>query len=174
MRFVQLLDYLDEWCLLYEYLSQRHDFGETHLFSRDYFLALALMKELKAVGVFMGEELVSCYLWFVYGEKAYLHLGGSSAKGYHSGATYLAIDFAVSSFQQCQYLDIGGTPDQGKLSPEGLNQFKRGFTRNTRKNWICGSIIQPDIYSELCLSRGIDPKIKGFFPAYRTPLRNKG
>ncbi len=163
---VSLQDRIDEWCALYDTLVARHRLGRSHKFSRSYFEVLARMPEFVAIGATIGGRLVSCHIWVRFDGRAYSHLSASSEEGYHHAAAYSVMDYAIAHFDGCRLIDLGGVPDNSPSGP-GLQRFKKGFANGTRRNWICGSIVDRDRYDSL--SRGIDngPAATMYFPAYR-------
>lgn len=171
IKTIDLADYLDEWIDLYDVLVRRHELTGTHAFSRAYFEQLAQFPELITIGAFVEDTLVSCHLWLVSGQSAYSHLAASNEAGYDSGAAYAIYDHAVSTLNACDVIDLGGGAGISNSSDDGLARFKRGFSNAENKNWICGMVLNRDLYEQLCAETDSDPDSKAFFPAYRSPER---
>jgi hypothetical protein len=169
-RLIALCDYLDNWCSLYDNLTSIHRLDGIHSFSRSYFETLARMKECVTVGAFVDEKLVSAHIWLRTAGTAVSHLAASSKEGYACGAAYAVNDFAISMFEDCKIIDLGGVADSSKSS-DGLRRFKKGFTNDTRHNWICGAIADRGIYETLCRKAGVPADLMTYFPAYRAPTR---
>ncbi len=151
---------LGVWCGLYSNLVKRHDITGIQVFSRDSFERQLKVPGLIAFQARVGDEIVGTHLWYKQGDVAYSHLAAFSDRGYELSVAYKLMDAAIGYFsQRAHYLDLGGSPDDG--SP-GLDFFKRGWANDARMTYLCGKILNWDVYKEL--SHG---KQTGYFPAYR-------
>lgn len=163
-RPIDLAEYLDEWCHIYDALIQKHKLSALHRFSRAYFNAISKMPAFVTLGAFVGEQLVSAHIWLKHGDFMYSHLAASSKLGYARNASYALYADVIGRFENCKIFDLGGAPDNS-LS-DGLARFKRGFSNDTRTNWICGQIFDKAIYNKLCSINKM-PHNDLYFPAYR-------
>jgi hypothetical protein len=158
---------LDEWCALYGELVVRRGIAGLRTFSRASF-----EKQLAVPGLVMfrgavDDETVGLHLWYVDGQVAYGHLGATSTRGYELMASYALYGFAVRHFQtRARWLDLGGVAGLSDDDPaDGLRRFKAGWATGTRQSYLCGRILQPDVYARLVVER-----VRGattYFPAYR-------
>jgi len=151
---------LDTWCKLYSNLVKRHSITGIQAFSRDSFEHQLETPGLVAFQAREGDEIVGMHLWYRQNDVAYSHLAAFSDRGYELSVAYKLMDAAIGYFSQStHYLDLGGSPDGGD---GGLDFFKRGWANDTRLTYLCGKVLDWDVYKEL--SHG---KETGYFPAYR-------
>ena len=167
VRQIELGDYLNEWSDLYDNLVKRHNLGDMHHFSKDYFRRLANDSAFSAVAAFSNDTMVSCHIWARQEQVIYSHLAASSDIGYANSASYAVYAYAVGHFEDAQVIDIGGVPDRTQNSA-GLLSFKRGFSNAVRSNYLCGVVARPDVYSALCRDVSGEARTAGYFPLYRT------
>ena len=168
VRIVPLLDILDAWIGLYDGLVSRHRIAGVQRFPRESFEALANCEGLSAIAAFIGEELVSCHLWFQYKEFAWSHLAATNALGYASGAAYAVYDHSIRNFSG-HLINLGGGAGIGDAADDGLARFKAGFSNRTHSAYLLGSVLDPATYQALCIERrGVDAG--DYFPAYRAPF----
>jgi hypothetical protein len=81
-----------------------------------------------------------------------------SEKGYKLGASFALFQTAIEYFRNdLRWLNLGAGVDE----EDGLTRFKRGWTSETRPAYLCGKILNREVYRELAIA-GND-----FFPAYR-------
>ena len=98
---------------------------------------------------------------------AYDHLAAYSPAGYHMNAAYGVFwsTFKYLSDKGIQRCDIGAGAGLESKDRGGLDQFKRGWTRNRLMAYFCGKIFDPVIYEKICHEKGISEP--DYFPAYR-------
>ena len=65
-------------------------------------------------------------------------------------------------------MDLGGVAGASDTPQGGLGRFKAGFANRTVNAPFAGSILDPELYRELCAARRDAPS-GDFFPAYRAP-----
>jgi len=151
---------LGAWCDLYSNLVDRHGITGVQAFSRDSFKHQLSVPGLVAFQARDGDEIVGMHLWYKQGDVAYSHLAAFSDRGYELSVAYKLMDAAIGYFSQnVHYIDLGASPDG---AGDGLSFFKRGWVNDTRVTYLCGKILNWDVYKEL--SHG---KNTGYFPAYR-------
>ena len=67
---------------------------------------------------------------------------------------------AIEYFRgKSEFIDLGGVP----VGASGLLEFKAGWTGVTRPSHLCGKVLNPGRYAELC--KGLAET--GYFPGYR-------
>ena len=159
---IELRDYLDEWCALYDALIVKHDMRGIQAFSRDYFEKLCALEPV-AVGAFANGALISCQLWLAHEGYVYSHLVASNEEGYRIRAAYAVYDFSLRYFKErgAKAVDLGSGAGVSESSG-GLAMLKKGFSTKTAPCYLCGKILNPDIYAALSAN-----KKTAFFPAYR-------
>jgi hypothetical protein len=158
--------YLDEWVTLYAALTRKHNVRGIRAFSRE-----AFTKQLNIPGLVMFRALyqgspVGAALCFLQGEFAYGHLLGISEEGYELGVGYALYWSHITYLAgKVRWLDWGGTSGVQENSQDGLSQFKRGWSTETRTVYFCGLIMNPERYK---LLSNIKKNSKdSYFPIYR-------
>jgi hypothetical protein len=168
-RIVRLTDHLEEWSSLYAALSLKHQISGIQAFDRQYFADLAKLEPLM-VAAFIEGALVSAHIWIRDKDHAYAHLAASSPEGYRQSAAYAVYDhsFRYLADQGVRLVNLGG--GAGTAAPsQGLTYLKQGFSTGTLQCYLCGQIIEAEIYN--MLSKGCRAE---FFPAYRSGIRFVG
>lgn len=165
---IPLVDYLDDWIVLYRDLIARRGIKGAAAFSDESFRRLAKLDGLVAFGAFRDGELVACHLWLRSGATVHSHLSASNALGRTCGATYLLYDAAVSHFEDARTIDFGGGAGLMDDPNDGLARFKRGFSNLEASAWLCGKVLDCQKYKQLCSEVNCLREEK-FFPAYRAP-----
>ena len=151
------LEWLDDWGWLYGELVERHSIRGIARFSRTSFSRQLQVPGLVMFRAMHEDEVVGMVLWFVQGDVGYYHLGASSEKGYKLKASFALFQEAIEYFDgSLRWLNLGA--GAGVRSEEdGLTRFKRGWTNRTKTAYLCGKILNHEVYQEL----------SAFFPAYR-------
>ena len=167
VRVVELAGAIDEWTALYAELVSRRGITGPQRFSRDSFAALAACKDLIAIGAYVGDEMVSCHLWFRHGSCVWSHLAASNDRGYAIGAAYAVYDFAIRTFSG-HIVNMGGSAGVTDARDDGLARLKSGFANRTKTTNVFGAILDARAYRSLCGEQSATNN--DYFPAYRTPL----
>jgi hypothetical protein len=157
----ELARHLPEWEALYRGLCQRHGISGLQAFSARYFERLAALPGLRSLAAWHEGELLGMHLFVVHEGVAYSHLAAFSARGYELRASYALNDAAIEHFRGQRSIDFGGGAADDPA--DGLAVFKRGFANRTQAFHLCGKVLDPQPYAELCA--GVAPS--GYFPAYR-------
>jgi hypothetical protein len=115
-----------------------------------------------------GNEVVGAHLLAIDGNMAYSHLAAFSPRGYEIWAAYgiywASLDYLTA--RGVNQLDLGGTAGLKSTPTDGLDRFKRGWSNMTRTVCLCGRVLDPQRYDQLCRCR--DGGGTHYFPAYRT------
>jgi hypothetical protein len=161
------LEMLDDWIDLYSELRERHDITGIGAFSRRGFEKQLAVPGLVMLKASAGGRVVGLHLWYVQGDVAYGHLGATNARGYDLMASYALYSYAIEQLRgRARWLDLGssaGAPDDE--TGNGLRRFKAGWATGTRQTYLCGRILQPEVYARLVAAMGIEST--SYFPAYR-------
>ena len=158
--------FLDVWMDLHSNLIVKHDIRGVAAFSR-----AAFAEQLATPGIVLlyatgPEGPVAAMLCYGQGEVAYAHILGCTKAGYQRGALYAVVWSAIETFSgSSRWLDLMGVPGGQDAGSEGIRQFKRGWTRETRTAWLCGRILEPSRYTQLVKTTATSPS--RYFPAYR-------
>lgn len=161
-------DHLAAWTRLYDHLIARHHITGLARFSREAFAQqLALPGVLLVRAVDEQAQNLGMQIWFSDGHKAWHHLSGYSPAGYRSGGvSYGLMAFALSELKArgVTVADLGAGAGLNADSADGLSRFKQGWSTRTADAWLCGAVLDPVRYEELCGAVETE-----FFPAYRAP-----
>ena len=100
------------------------------------------------------------------GPAVHCHLGAVSEVGYDVGA-FSALDwYSIEHFaNKARWLDLGAGAGIAGDGTDGLSQYKRGWSTDTRTTYFCGRIFNPKRYVEITQAKGIPST--AYFPAYR-------
>jgi hypothetical protein len=157
---------VDEWCALYDSLIQRHNVTGIRAFSKK-----AFAKQLSIPGTVVmwaryQDVIVGAQIYLVQGDVIYCHLGASNRLGYELGAFYALDWFSIEYFHnKARWLDLGGGAGATRSKTDGLSQYKRGWSTETRMAYFCGRIFNPQRYAEIVQAKGV--VAVDYFPAYR-------
>jgi len=158
--------HLEEWIRLYSHLMERHQVTGLRCFSRN-----ALARQLAVPGMVMfrateGHETLSLDLWYFQGEVAQAHLVGTSPRGYELQASYGLKLFILQYFTgKVRWLNLGAGAGLASLAGNGLTEFKRGWSSETRPAYLCGRTLDATRYEAITSARGALQT--DYFPAYR-------
>jgi len=160
-------EHVDEWTRLYDMLIARHGIRGFSAFSRE-----ALDRQLRVPGIvafraIYKEITVGMTLWYTQGDLGYYHLGAYSDIGYQLRASYGLFQSAIEYFAagRLRRLDLGAGAGVSGSDKDGLSQFKRGWSTETRTAYFCGRIFDRERYSEMVKAKAISET--DYFPAYR-------
>jgi Acetyltransferase (GNAT) domain len=160
------LQFLDDWVDLYGELTQRHQLTGIHAFSREAFEKQLIVPGLTMLRAVYEGETVGAHLWYVQADVAYSHLAAYSPAGYQLMASYALYWSALDYFaNRAKWLDLGAGTGTKNDTTDGLAEFKRGWTKDTRTVYICGRILNPEKYEMITAGEGISAT--EYFPAYR-------
>jgi hypothetical protein len=161
------VSYLDEWTRLYESLIQRHKINGIKAFSKECFRKQLTIPGMVLFIAKLNGELIGANLILIREQVAYDHLAAYSSAGYNTNAAYglFWTTFKYLAEQGIQCCDIGAGAGLESKDRGGLDQFKRGWTRNRLMVYFCGRIYDSVVYEKICHERGISET--DYFPAYR-------
>lgn len=160
------IQFIDEWVALYDELIQRHNISGISAFSRT-----AFVRQLSIPGAVMLRAVhqglaVGAQLYLVQGEVVHCHLGAANEAGYNLGAIYALDWFSLEYFSdKACWLNFGGGAGLTSSDTDGLSQYKRGWSTETRTVYFCGRIFNHERYAEIVKARDITAT--DYFPAYR-------
>lgn len=159
--------FVDEWVDLYATLVRRHQLKGIKAFSRAAFIKQLSTPGMVAFRAIYRDNTVGAHLWYVKDKVAYSHLVASSPLGYELRAAYALHWSAIEYFaaRELQWLDLGAGAGSKSDVRDGLSQFKRGWSTETRTAYFCGRILNHARYSEIV--RACDIPKTNYFPAYR-------
>lgn len=154
-------EWLDDWVCLYQNLIERHSIEGIARFSRAAFGIQLGVPGLVAFRAIKDGETVGMLLWYEQGDRAYYHLGAFSEEGYKTRASFALFQESIEYFTgRVDWLNLGAGAGIGS-GEGGLSRFKGGWTSVLKPAYLCGKILDIDIYHRLAVA-GND-----FFPAYR-------
>lgn len=159
------LEFLDEWVELYRYLVGRHHITGINAFSRTAFREQLCVPGLVMIRASLDHVPVGLHLWYVQQQVGYSHLMALNETGYQLSASYALYSYAIDYFEsRVRWLDLGGAAGLSVAETDGLRQFKRGWTADSRTAVFCGVVLQAETYRMLTAQRPMTP---GYFPGYR-------
>lgn len=159
-------EFLDVWMDLHRRLIAQHNIKGIVAFSRSAFAEQLSTPGMVVLWAGYRDEPVAAILHYLQDDVAYAHILGCTNIGYEQGALYALIGSAIDTFTgSVHWLDIMGVPGAEDAGSEGLRQFKRGWTRETRTAWFCGRILNRERYAEIVRATGTSQA--RYFPAYR-------
>jgi len=160
------VDILDEWTGLYAVLVERKGLRGIQAFSRDAFATQLRIPGAVMLVARLDGELVGADWYYVNGSVAYRHLAASSPEGYRVSASYALLWRAIELLAKLgvRWLDIGGAPGLSEQPDDGLRQFKKGWSTDTRPTYLATRVLDHRRYEELSRRAG---GTNGYFPAYR-------
>ena len=149
-------------------ILQRHNIPPSNLLSKE---ELALQLALPGVSLFearneQGTQALACFM--EVGDYAYAYLLGATVESRRQSVIYGLYGYALDYYQdKIHAIDFGSNAGTSDNSDDGLSQFKRGWCNQTMTSYLCGKILNSNLYQELCDQHNF--KKTSFFPAYRTP-----
>ncbi|MBN8532333.1 MAG: GNAT family N-acetyltransferase [Alphaproteobacteria bacterium] len=166
-RVVNLADHLDAWMECYTTLVKKKNITGIQNFPREYFAAVAAMPEAVTIAAFVDGVFASGHIWMRHEGLAYAHLAASTELGYKLRCAFPIYDDAIQMLKADHIIDFGGGAGAEESEADGLRDFKKGFANAEKRNFLCGKILNAELYQSLCNVRGVDPDA-AFFPAYRS------
>ncbi len=160
------IQFLDEWCQLYDTLVERHAITGLQAFSRSSFARQLSVPGLVAFRAMHKGATVGMILWYVQGNVGYYHLGAYNSLGYEMRASFGLFWHALEYFslQGLGWLNLGAGAGL-ETSSDGLTRFKSGWATGTRTAYFCGRIFDRERYAEILALR--KTQVSDYFPAYR-------
>jgi len=157
--------YLDAWSALYENLVRRHVISGLQAFSRHSFY-----KQLRVPGMnlFVAADangVLAMQMWLQQGDKVYYHLGAANNEGYDKKSAYSLMWQALNYFARIgvTLADLGAGAG-AKDNESGLTRYKKGWGGETYPVYLCGRILNHELYNKLSAGRSNNG---GYFPQYR-------
>jgi len=95
---LDLSNFLDEWCRLYENLVRRKELRDIKAFSRKSFAAQFGVPGLVALRAVHLDQTVGAHLWMQHDGVAHSHLAAFSEEGYNLMAAYALYSGAIQYF----------------------------------------------------------------------------
>ena len=158
--------FVDTWMNLYDHLIKRHQIKGIRAFSRIAFSHQFNIPGTIILQAIYEDQIVGAQVYFSHNEFVYCHLGTSSELGYKVGAIYALDAYSIEFFKdKASWIDLGGGVGVSNNVLDGLSQYKKGWTNETRKTFLCGKILNQQKYSEIIEREKITPS--DYFPVYR-------
>jgi hypothetical protein len=151
---------LDDWVRLYDVLIARNSIEDLRKFNRESFRHQLSVPGAHLVSAWEQGEMVGADLYYQDRGFVFAHLSAYSERGYAQSVSYPMMGCAIEYFRgKSEFIDLGGVP----TGASGLLEFKAGWTGVTRPSYLCGKVLNPARYAELC--KGLAET--AYFPAYR-------
>lgn len=157
--------FLDTWVDLYSNLIQKHNIQGIRAFSTTSFAKQLQIPTVIVLQAEYEEEIIGAQIYFMQGDVVHCHLGAFNQLGYQLGASYALDWYSIEYFSgKARWLDLGGGVGID-ASSSGLQQYKIGWSTDTRPVYFCGKVLQPHRYQEIVVQ--VCAKPIDYFPAYR-------
>lgn len=161
--------YADVFWAMYRNTIERHRLTGIQRLSRD-----IVARQLAVDGAVLSvardaEGVAGALLSYDHGLTANGHLLALSERAYEARTTYALYEATLSAFEArgCRYYNLGGAAGARDDPEDGLAQFKRRWTGETRMAMLCGTILDADAAAALRAESGVVET--GYFPHYRAP-----
>lgn len=160
------VNFLYEWTGLYNCLIEKHNIAGIRAFSKK-----AFEYQLNTPGIEMFRAIhngstVGIIIWYIINETGYYHLAAYNDSGYEYKASYALFDFSIKYLsEKVKWLNLGAGAGLNNDSNDGLTRFKKGWANDTRTSYLCGRVLDQDMYKYLSELKGFSGN--GYFPIYR-------
>ncbi|NND90806.1 MAG: hypothetical protein HKN42_08060 [Granulosicoccus sp.] len=161
------IDLLDVWDSLYQLLIDIHDIRGIARFSRQSFRKLLNCPGVRAIYATKDDAIVGIVLFVLNDDNvAYYHLGAYSSVGYETKASFAIFSTAISYFGDMgvSALNLGAGAGVTNCGDDGLSRFKRGWSGESRSAYLCGRILDKEMYRKISSGRSRTD----YFPLYRS------
>lgn len=161
-------DYAASLLKLNQTILKRVDVAFNVNLTEDILRQLLALPEVVLFDARNDDGLQGLALYMRYGDNVYAHTLGVTDQGRSDYAVYGLYGHALDYFQDnARAIDFGGNPGMAEDSENSIGSFKRAWSNKTQVSFICGKVLRPSLYEDLCQSRSV---LQGdFFPAYRAP-----
>jgi len=160
----QPVNYLNEWLSLYATLARRHGVSGMRAFSRQAFATQLAVPGMTMFRAIHQGETVGMDLWYLQDGVAQGHLVACSERGYRLRAAYATKWTMLQHFyDKVRYVNLGGLAGTSDAENSGLAHFKKGWANTTRTAFLCGRVLDSEIYRRLADAA----PAADYFPAYR-------
>lgn len=160
------IQHLDEWVGLYSQLIERHNIRGVRAFSKQGFAQQLSIPGALLMRALHDGKAIGAHIYFMDGDTVHCHLGAYDTVGYRLGITHALEWSSIEYFApRARWIDLGGGISVNQNEADGLAQYKRGWSTDTRTAYFCGRVFDQDRYAHLVEARGIAPT--SYFPAYR-------
>lgn len=158
---------IDEWLEIYGHIVRRYRLGGILAFSKNSFLQMLQVPGIIVFRAISGTQTVCMQLWYEQGDVAYYHLGASNDLGYECKAAFAMFWTAIHYFTSrgFKWIGLGGGAGLHDKQENGLSRFKSGWANSHRTTYLCGRILNPEVYRRIHQDRGGHKT--DYFPAYR-------
>jgi hypothetical protein len=158
--------FVETWLNLYGNLIERHSIKGIRAFSKTAFTRQLSMPGTVVLQAEYKGTVVGAQIYFVQGEAVHCHLGAVSQVGYDVGAFYALDGYSIEYFAgKVRWLDLGAGAGIASDGTDGLSQYKRGWSTDTRTTYFCGRVFDRERYKEITKTKCIG--VTHYFPAYR-------
>jgi hypothetical protein len=111
-------------------------------------------------------KTVGMHIEMVHGDFVYGHYAAYNDLGYETGAACALHVFEIQHFADKErWIDWGGVSGGVPDRSDGLTEFKKAFSNESRPTYLCCAILDPVEYAHLSKRASSQPS--PYFPAYR-------
>jgi len=145
------MERMSDFRTLYNRTMEKIGADKYYYFTDKYFDDLSKLSENVFIGtVIQNNEIISAAVFFRYGMYGHYHLAGTDDKAAEFNPNSFLIYSAALYLHDkgAKILHLGGGTDS---SPDnGLYRFKKRFSKNECKHYICKMIFDEGGYKEMC------------------------
>lgn len=160
---------INDWAQLYDNLIKRHCIKGIAKFSYHSFEILLNMPSLSMFSARnQNGDLLGILLCLAENNSVYYHLAAYNNEGYKAKASFGLFWKAISHFSSLgyQWFCLGAGAGLSKNLNDGLTKFKQGWANEHRQVFLCGKILNKNIYADT-VNSVVGANRSNFFPAYR-------
>jgi hypothetical protein len=164
----QPLQFLDDFTHLHGTVVKKHNIRGIRAYSREAFAKQLTTPGSVVLSAKTEDATVGYIFYFMQPEEdvVFGHVLGYTEAGYRLGVQYALYWAAIERFgPHVRWCDVGGVPGRNDDGNAGLTWFKRGWSRETRRTYLCGRIFDKKKYAEVVNASGA--AAAAYFPAYR-------
>lgn len=158
--------FIEDWMALHRVLIKRHNIKGIKAFSRTAFIKQFKMPGLIMLRAVHQDITVGIGTLVVHGKRAYTHVAAYSENAHKLNASCALYWCTIEHLShKVHWIDWGGGAGTKNAGTDGLSQFKRRWSTDTRTAYFCGRIFDHERYAEIVKAKGIIGT--DYFPAYR-------
>lgn len=161
---ISLGQYKYDIVLMHEILASSKSFSQISHLTYSHFERLSEIEGVNVLGAF-DEEGLGCALVFIQDDidgEIHFHTIVGLKRAYEKNGFYALINHALEQWGDSYAIYLGGIPSSGNAA--GIEKFKQRFSNRKTPVYMLKSIINNDVYHQLCRENGSD---KYYFPSYR-------
>ena len=161
--------YADAFWTLYAEAADRLNMGGLQRLSPQIIADHLVLEGAFLVTAHVADRLTGAMITVQTGDVAYLHIMGMVPDAVHLHTSYALFHTALAHLEDlgCRYVSLGGAAGNSDDPDDGLFQFKKRWTTETRQTWLVGAVLDAPACLDLNAQSGMANT--SYFPPYRAP-----